>query len=181
MPREHSTIQGLVPASRRQLWPRRVLYGATTAVLAVIVGVAAADGLGVVDVVGVDSATVEADGGGYHLSVEYGVVSRPALATPFEIVVSRSGGFDGPVTIAADRAYLKMWDENGLVPDPSSSTADRDQVIWEFEPPDGDVLAIFFDARIEPAVQSGRPGWVAVLGPGGETAVQVDFETRVLP
>ena len=29
-----------------------------------------------------------------------------------------TGGFDGPVRIAVDQEYLRMWDENGLVPAP---------------------------------------------------------------
>ena len=31
---------------------------------------------------------------------------------------TRPGGFDGPVRIAVDQEYLRMWDENGLVPAP---------------------------------------------------------------
>lgn len=176
----YSTIEGLGPTTRSDLASRRRLYAVTTALISLVVAVAALDGIGLIDAVGVDSRRTTVEGGGYRLTVQYGEVSRPALATPFEIVVTRPGGFVGPVTLAVDRSYLKMWDENGLVPEPSSVRADEDRVIWEFEPPDGDELAIYFDARIEPAVQRGRDGWVAIIEEDQEVA-RIDFHTRVLP
>ena len=90
-------------------------------------------------------------------------MSRPALATPFDIEVHQDGGFDGPVRIAVDQEYLRMWDENGLVPAPSAETVMGPWVVWEFDPPIGDTLLVTYDARIEPAAQEGRSGAVAVL------------------
>ena len=138
------------------------------------------DGLHVVDVYGVDTARVAASGGGYALEVRYGTVTRPALATPFEIVVERSDGFDGPVTVGVTRSYLALWDENGLLPAPSGETTGGPWVLWEFDPPPGDVLTIVYDARIEPAAQSGRDGSVAVFE-DDEPVVRVDFHTAVRP
>ena len=119
-----STIDGLEPEADRRLAQRRVLYGGTTLVLTVIMALGVVDAFGWFDAYGVDSATVRADGGGYGLEVVYPSVSRPALASPFEIVVTRDGGFDGPITLAISRDYLKMWDENGLVPAPAGETSD---------------------------------------------------------
>jgi hypothetical protein len=175
-----STVGELAPEAGRSPIARRLLYTATTAALTLILGLAVLDGFDVADVYGVDTATAEASGGGYELAVRYGTVTRPALATPFEIVVTHDGGFDGPITIAVDRAYLAMWDENGLVPAPSAETSDDEWVEWEFDPPTGDTLTVFFDARIEPAAQSGRAGRVAVLDDDRAVA-EVRFETRVLP
>jgi hypothetical protein len=175
-----STVGDLAPERGRSPITRRLLHTTTTAVLTIIIGLAVLDGLGVADVYGVDTATAEASGGGYDLAVRYGTVTRPALATPFEIVVTRDGGFDGPITIAVDRDYLTMWDENGLVPAPSAETSDDQWVEWEFDPPTGETLAVFYDARIEPAAQSGRAGRVAILE-DDRTVVEVRFETRVLP
>ena len=73
-----------------------------------------------------------------------------------------------------------MWDENGLDPDVAGATADDEWLIWEFDPPDGDTLAIDFDARIEPAAQRGESGRVAVLE-DGEPVVEVSFETDLRP
>jgi hypothetical protein len=138
------------------------------------------DAFGWFDAYGVDTATVSADGGGYILEVSYPSVSRPALASPFEIVVTRAGGFDGPVMLAISGDYLKMWDENGLVPAPAGETTDGEWVRWEFDPPEGDELTVFYDARIEPAVQSGRAGRVAVID-DDQPVVEVEFRTEVRP
>jgi hypothetical protein len=167
---------------RRVRRARRILYATTTSVLATVMGLAAIDALGVIDVYGVDTAHVRAVAGDLELDVRYGTVSRPGLATPFEITVTRTGGFDEPVVLAVDGEYLSLWDENGLDPEPSASTADGSVVMWEFDPPRaGDVLMITYDARIEPAAQHGKAGRVAVLDADGLEIVAVTFTTRVLP
>ena len=94
--------------------------------------------------------------------------------------MTRPGGFDGPVTIVVDRAYLAMWDENGLVPAPAAETTNGPWVEWEFDPPTGDTLVVTYDARIEPGAQSGRDGAVAVVEDGG-VVVSVTFHTKVRP
>jgi hypothetical protein len=160
---------------------RRVGYAITSAVLALLMATAAVDAIGGVALLGVDSDEVHASGGGVDLDVTYGVVSRPALATPLDIVVHRAGGFDEPVRIAVDHEYLRMWDENGLSPAPSAETVMGPWVVWEFDPPVGDTLRVVFDARIEPAAQEGRSGAVAVLDGDDHPLVEVSFTTRVLP
>ena len=42
------------------------------------------------------------------------------------------------------------------------------------------MLSVFYDARIEPAAQSGETGTVAVVDDGG-TVVEVTFRTEVRP
>jgi hypothetical protein len=175
-----STIDDLEPENDRNLAKRRSLYAVTTIVLVVIMGLGVVDALGWFDAYGVDTATVRAVGGGYTLEVSYPSVSRPALASPFEIVVTRPGGFSGPVTLAVTGDYLQIWDENGLVPAPSEETTDGEWVVWEFAPPEVDQLTVFYDARIEPAVQSGRTGRVAVID-DGQHVVDVAFRTEVRP
>ncbi|MET0326003.1 MAG: hypothetical protein ABW219_12315 [Ilumatobacteraceae bacterium] len=175
-----STIDDLEPETDRDLTQRKVLYGATTVVLTLIMVLGVVDAFGWFDAYGVDTATARAEGGGYTLEVSYPSVSRPALASPFEIVITGPDGFDGPVTVAVTADYLKMWDENGLVPAPAAETMDGEWVLWEFDPPETDALRVFYDARIEPAVQSGRTGRVAVID-DGERVVQVEFRTEVRP
>ena len=136
--------------------------------------------LGAINVFGVRSDKVSASGGGYELTVTYAAMSRPGLATPWDVEVRHRGGFDGPITIATTGDYLDMFDENGLDPDPSSSTATEELIIWEFEPPSGDTLTVSFDARLEPAVQVGRAGETSVLV-DGRSVVQVAYTTRVMP
>src|SRR5690554_6699454 len=72
-------------------------YGLTTAVLSLLMVVVVLDGLSVVDAFGVDESAETATGGGYDLRVTAATVTRPALATPFEIGVHRADGFDAPV------------------------------------------------------------------------------------
>jgi hypothetical protein len=175
-----STVEDLDPEAGDDVSRRRRRYGLTSAVLALLMAAGVIDAIDLVDVYGVDDDTVRAAGGGYDLAVRYGSVTRPALATPFEIVVRRPGGFDGPITVGVDRAYLEMWDENGLIPAPSAETSAGELVLWEFDPPVGETLTVWYDARIEPAAQSGRSGSVAVLE-NDIAQVEVTFHTRVWP
>ena len=170
-----------LPDGPSTLQKRRAGYTATTFVLAAMMVAAAVDALPSVAIFGVDAQTTRARASGIDLEVTYGEVSRPALATPFDIEVHREGGFDGPVRVAVDQEYLRMWDENGLVPAPSAETVMGPWVVWEFDPPVGDTLFVSYDARIEPAAQEGRGGAVAVLDADDAVVVQVDFTTRVWP
>ena len=177
---EVSTVGDIGPESDRDLAKRRLLYAVSTGVVTLIMVLGVVDAFGWIDAYGVDSATVSASGGGYELEVQYPTVSRPALASPFEIIVSRQGGFDAPVTIGVRREYLKIWDENGLFPGPSAETVRGEWLEWEFDPPAGDELIVFYDGRIEPAQQSGRGGAVAVIE-DDVAVVEVDFYTEVRP
>ena len=84
------------------------------------------------------------------------------------------------MTVAVDRSYLSMWDENGFYPTPSSETTSDGWLLWEFDPPEGDALVFAYDARIEPGAQRGSHGRVAVLEDGNAVA-EVVFRTRVMP
>ncbi len=53
-------------------------------------------------------------------------------------------------------------------------------VLWEFDPPEGDTLTVYFDARIEPQLQRGVTGEVAVIEDGAPV-VQVEFHTSIRP
>jgi hypothetical protein len=136
--------------------------------------------LGATGVLGVRTRQVAARGGGYELTVSYGHVSRPGLATPFGFEIRRPGGFDGPITVSSDSRYLSMFDENGFDPEPSSVTSTADQIIWQFEPPPGDVLSVSLDARIEPGVQWGKPGATSVLK-DGRPVVTARYHTWIMP
>jgi hypothetical protein len=107
--------------------------------------------LGAANLLGVRVASVTASGGGFELTVTYASVSRPGLSTPWKVEVRRPGGFDGPVTIATTDEYFGLFDENGLDPDPQAATTSGGFLLWEFAPPEGDVLTVTFDARLEPA------------------------------
>ncbi|MDQ1402439.1 MAG: hypothetical protein QOG03_755, partial [Actinomycetota bacterium] len=120
--------------------------------------------LGALGFYGVRSRTVTATGGGYELSVTYGSVSRPGLATPWSFEVTRAGGFPDGLTVAVTSKYFDAFDENGLGPAPVEETVDGDLTIWRFGPTRSETLSVSFDARIEPGVQlSTARGELSVL------------------
>jgi hypothetical protein len=136
--------------------------------------------LGLMGRLGVHSRTTTVRGGGYELTVTYGQMTRGGLATPWSLEVHHPGGFDGPVTISTNSRYLNLFDENGFDPEPAKATATADEVIWEFEPPDGDTLGVSLDARLEPGAQWGRTGETSVLV-DGKPVVTARYKTWVLP
>lgn len=137
-------------------------------------------GLGASGFLGVRTASVTASAEGYRLTVVYPGVSRPGLASPWEVVVQHAGGFSAPVTVGTTAGYFDLFDENGLDPDPSAAFNRGDLLVWEFDPPTGDTLMISFDARLEPAVQSGLSGRTVVFV-GERAVVEVTYTTRVMP
>ena len=161
---------------RQRLWLHRVLFG----LVLVALGIAVLDGLDVVDAIGPDEDSTVVEGAGYRLVVEHPTVTRPALATDFRIRVHKDGGFDEPLQVAVTRRYLEMWDANATIPAPSGETSLGRWIIWEFDPPPGDELVITYEARIEPGVQSGRDGRVAIFE-DDQPALIADIHTSVRP
>ena len=161
---------------------RRWFSWVTSALLVAVIGGAVVDGADLADVWGVDTARVEVVGaGGTRLAVRHPSVTRPALASPFEIVVEQPGGFDGEVELAVDVDYLTLWDVNGVFPAPSSEVSDDQRVVWTFDPPEGSVLRVVYEARIEPGVQlESRRGTVSLLE-DGQAVLSARFTTRVRP
>ena len=136
---------------------------------------------GLLGLFGVKTATVRAEGGGYELEVRYAKVARPGLSVPWVVTIRHPGGFDGPVTLTTNAAYFDLLDENSFDPDPESSTADGEIMIWEFEPPEeGDTLEVSLDTRMGPNVQWGASATTAVVE-NGQQVVSVDYKTWVMP
>mgnify|MGYP000863739209 FL=1 len=159
---------------------RRVLYGSVSLLLAVVLGVAVLDGLDVVDGYGVDIATAEArSADGIHLAVEHPSVTRPALAGPIRIHVDGLHGGE-PVRIGIERRYLSIFDHNAVFPAPADESWSDPWVVWQYQA-NGTSLVIEIDGRLEPAVQQGRTGHVAVLDAHLQPVVEVELHTRVAP
>jgi hypothetical protein len=167
-------------ADHRAMGRRRWRYTATTTALSLVMVFAVLDAVDVVNTIGVDERTVSASFDGTELRVRAGSVSRPGLATPFEIDVERPRGFDGAVEIALETDYLEALDVNLVTPTPSAERTFDEWVVYEFDPPIGTRLHVQFDARIEPSVQHTVTGRVGMLD--GEAVEHiVEFSTRVLP
>lgn len=160
---------------------RRGLYRVVDAAF-VLALVAAVVDLAGAPVVGVDHQvdTVRSPDG-TELRVVTPEVSRPGLASPFQIEVTAGpGGFDGAVRVGVTQEYLDIWDLNGISPSPDSESSHGEWVVWEFTAPSGRELLVHYDGRVEPAMQSGRSGSVALFD-GDRVVAVVDFHTRVLP
>ncbi|HEU0130243.1 MAG TPA: hypothetical protein VFQ85_04535 [Mycobacteriales bacterium] len=137
--------------------------------------------LGATGFLGVRAGTKTASGGGYDLVVSYPRVTRPGHAVPLAISVRKAGGFgDEPVTIRMTTGYFALFDENGVQPAPSAETATGEDLVWEFDPPPGDVLRVYFDTRSGPNRQRGTSGTVSVLE-DDRPVVSLRVTTRVMP
>lgn len=136
--------------------------------------------IGATGFLGVRTGTVSAEGDGYTLTATYGSVTRPGLATPFSVEVTRAGGFENGFELAVASSFLEAFDENGLDPEPVSSRGDGTWTTWGFDRPDGDRFELSFDARLEPAVQWKRPGAVQLLV-AGRVVTEVAFTMWVMP
>lgn len=137
--------------------------------------------LGGTGFLGVRKGAASASGGGYDLAVTYPKVTRPGHAVPFAIEVRKTGGFgDEPVEIRVSTRYFALFDENGVMPAPSKETATGTDLVWEFDPPPGDTLRVYFDTRTGPNRQRGESGRIAVMN-GATPAVELRVETRVMP
>lgn len=132
---------------------------------------------------GVRTDIARASGGGLTLSVLHSSVARAGLAAPFSIEVAAEDGSPLPetITVRVDSAYLAMFDDNGMEPQPSSSFNTSRWTWWEFEiQPGQDSLRVDLDFRLEPAVQWGRRASAAIEIDGVEV-VSAGFVTWVLP
>lgn len=118
----------------------------------------------------------------WSIVVTHPKVSRPGHAVRLEFEVKHRGGFGTePVRLRFLSRYFDLFDENAFTPVPDSETADDRYTFDEFAPPDGDVLLVSVDTRIEPARQRGEAGEVAVLDEQGRVLVVASFRTRLLP
>ncbi|MGE3664210.1 MAG: hypothetical protein AB7G09_23305 [Pseudonocardia sp.] len=148
-----------------------------TVALAVMAVVVAAGAAGLL---GVRSATGTATAQGYTLTVTHAAVARAGLDVPWRVEVRRPGGFSGPVTLAVTADYFDLYESQGLDPEPAAETSDGQRLYWTFDPPPGDVLAVDFDAYIQPSSQWGASGEVTLLV-GGAPVVSTPFTTWLVP
>jgi len=136
--------------------------------------------LGAVDVLGSKTSVVSATRNGYTLTVAYPAVTRPGLPVRWEFEVRHPGGFDGPVSVATTFDYLHLFDVSNLEPEPASSTATGDQLVYRFDPPPGEVFRVAMDGNAEPGEHELPPVMSSVLV-GGRAVVSVRYQTRVVP
>lgn len=179
MPAERPQSVSTAPAPTDVRSQRRARTGRRIFVVLLVVFLA----LGALGFYGVRTRTASGSGGGYEVSVTYASVSRPGLATPWSVEVTRRGGFPEGLVLAVTSSYFAAFDENGFSPTPVEETDDGLRTIWRFAPSDADTIEVSLDARIEPGVQLTRlKGMVDVRdGGSGQLVVQIPFSTFVMP
>jgi hypothetical protein len=155
----------------RAVWGRRV----SIAVLLVFVAA------GLAGLLGVRTATSTATEGGYQLSISYASIARAGLDVPWQVTVTREGGYDKELILAVTGDYFDIYETQGFTPDPSAATRDADTLYLTFDAPQGEVFTVSYDAYIQPSSQRGDDGTVSVIGPEGRPMATVDFETRLWP
>jgi hypothetical protein len=136
---------------------------------------------GLLNLLGVRTGTVSAEGAGYRLSVEYAEVTRPGLATSWIVEVRREGGFDGAVTLATDATYFDRFDFNQLYPEPASIAPRGEVVLYVFEEIEGELLRVAFDGRATPTFVFDLARGSTGLEVDGREVVRVDYTTVVMP
>jgi hypothetical protein len=138
-------------------------------------------GAGATGLLGVHSVTSTGTDRGYEVTVEYAAVARAGLDVPWQVQVRQVGGFDGPVTLAVTADYFDIYEEQGLDPQPTAESSDGQYLYWTFDPPPtGDLLAVDFDAYIQPSAQLGASGEVSVME-GTERVATTGFHTWLVP
>ena len=139
--------------------------------------------LGGVGLLGTRTGETSASAGGWSLVVTHPTWSRPGHAVKVEFEVRHAGGFDPskPIRVRFLSSYFDLFDENAFTPAPDKETSDDRYTVDEFTAPEGDVLLISVDTRIEPARQRGEEGEAAVLDEQGRPLVEARFRTRIVP
>jgi hypothetical protein len=155
----------------RTVWGRRVF------VTALFLFVAA----GLAGFLGERTSSMTATEGDYELHLEYAGIARAGLDVPWQVTVTRKGGFDKELILAVTGDYFDIFESQGFTPNPSAATRDADTVYLTFDAPPGEVFTVAYDAYIQPSSQQGKDGSVSVLGPGGRPMATVDFDTWLWP
>lgn len=166
-----STLTGLAEGNTRaSVWGRRVFI-----VLMLLFVIAGVTGL-----LGTRSATKTATEGDYTVSVQYARIARAGLDVPWQVTVTRAGGFSGPITLAVSAQYFDIFESQGFSPEPSDETATGDTLYLTFDKPPGDTLQVSYDIYVQPSSQEGHSGQVSVIA-GGRPVATVGFTTTLVP
>ena len=136
---------------------------------------------GLVGLLGVRSATVSGSGGGYTMSVRHAQVTRAGVAVPFHVRVTRSGGFDRPLTLSISEDMLERFDFQNWYPNPSKETTSGGMVLYEFEAPPGNVFELDLDARTAPDQNGSTSVYRTMLVIDGQPMIDLSFRLSVAP
>lgn len=145
-----------------------------SAILAVVLA-------GLVGLLGVSSATSRTTGDGYRLSVTHARVTRAGVATPLHVRVVRPAGFDGPIRLAVSASLMERFDFQNFYPNPSKETSTGRWLVYDFDPPPGDVFRLSLDARTASDQNGSVDDYGVRLLDGSIPVAEVRFRMVVVP
>ncbi len=168
-----STLGGLKghETSRRSRLGRRIGLGVMLLIPA----------LGFLGIYGPSERTVTSTNDFYRLEMTYGSVVRSGQAVPMEIRITRTNGFDGPITLVFEQEVFDHFDFQNWYPNPSSEVGEGSRVTYEFDPPEGDTLGISLDARVAPTQWGDRDTYRLWLDVDGRAILMTDYTVWVIP
>jgi hypothetical protein len=168
-----STLRGLTGprAARRGRTVRRGALG----IMLVLLGISFAG------FYGPSQRTTTSSDDGYQLELTYGSVVRSGQAVPLKLRVRHAGGYDGPITVVFDQDVFDRFDFQNWYPNPSAEVGEADTVVYEFDPPDGDVLMVSLDARVAPTQWPSHHDYFVALDVDGQQTGRIDFSVWVTP
>lgn len=138
-------------------------------------------GLSFLGVYGPSERTVTTTDEPYELTMTYGSVVRSGQAVPMEIRLSRAGGFTEPITLVFDQRVFDRFDFQNWYPNPSAEVGEGGDVVYEFDPPDGDTLGISLDARVAPTQWGDHATYTVAVDVAGETYAETEYVVWVMP
>jgi hypothetical protein len=118
---------------------------------------------------------------GYQLDVEYPAVSRAGEPAPLHVRVEHAGGFDGPIQLALCDDLFDHLDFQSWYPTPSAETGDTSELLYEFDPPGGQVFEVSLDARSAPGQFGGVEDCTVRVLEDDVERVSVSFKSWRMP
>ena len=163
-----------VPSERRG---RPARWASRFAILVMVLFVAA----GLAGAFGPRTGEKRTTSGSLTLSVEYAAVTRAGEPAPLHVRVEQVGGFTGPVQLALCDDYFDHLDFQSWYPTPSAEAGSGSQLLYEFDPPPGDVFEVSLDARAAPGQFGGIEECEVSVLDDAAAQVSTSFRTWRMP
>lgn len=125
--------------------------------------------------------TVTTTDGGYRLELTYGSVVRSGQAVPLKLRVDHVGGYDGPITVVFDQDVFDHFDFQNWYPNPAGEVGEGDTVVYEFDPPEGEVFMVSLDARVAPTQWASHHTYSVALDVAGVVTARTEYAVWVMP
>ena len=170
---DYSTIADVPRAPRGGL----ERWAARAGLLLLVLTVAA----GAVGLLGPRKGSTDATGGGYRLAVEYPAITRAGEPAPLHVRVESPSGFGDKIQVTLCDDLFDDLDFQNWYPNPSAETGDTGKLLYEFDPPDGNVFEVSLDARSAPGSFGEIEDCKVGLVDGNINVVSVVFHTWRMP